>query len=137
AAGRVERRGARGTQRPAARGPAVLRQLGKEDHPHRHLYGRRQVHQRHHPRHTHDPHRRFERRLLDQIAGSRKESEMNRRKFLQTASVAPAAAGVTDFAAPAAGASLTTKIVRLNLKHTWTTPMSSSQYRDTLHTTYT
>ncbi len=28
------------------------------------------------------------------------------------------------------------KIVRLNLQHTWTTTMSSSQYRDTLHTTY-
>jgi L-alanine-DL-glutamate epimerase-like enolase superfamily enzyme len=33
--------------------------------------------------------------------------------------------------------SFTAQIVRLNLQHTWTTTMSSSQYRDTLHTTYT
>ncbi len=34
-------------------------------------------------------------------------------------------------------ASLQTKIVRLNLRHTWTTVMSSSDYRDTLQVTYT
>ena len=27
--------------------------------------------------------------------------------------------------------------MRLNLQHTWTTTMSSSEYRDTLHTSYT
>src|SRR5450759_5929929 len=63
-------------------------------------------------------------------------AEMNRRKFLKTACVAPAAASVA-LAAPAANATLSTKIVRLNLQHTWTTTMSSSQYRDTLHTTFT
>jgi L-Ala-D/L-Glu epimerase len=59
---------------------------------------------------------------------------MNRRKFLQTASAAPVAA----VAAPQKGAppTFTSKIVRLNLQHTWTTTMSSSQYRDVLHTTY-
>ena len=62
---------------------------------------------------------------------------MNRRKFLKTAAAAPAA-GASALAAPAgSAASLTTKIVRLNLQHTWTTTMSSSQYRDTLHTTFT
>jgi L-alanine-DL-glutamate epimerase-like enolase superfamily enzyme len=60
---------------------------------------------------------------------------MNRRKFLQTASAAPVAA----IAAPQKGTptTFTSKIVRLNLQHTWTTTMSSSQYRDVLHTTYT
>ena len=65
---------------------------------------------------------------------------MNRRNFLKTASVAPGAASAA-LAAPAppaaASAALTTKIVRLNLQHTWTTTMSSSAYRDTLHTTFT
>src|ERR1035437_8221697 len=61
---------------------------------------------------------------------------MNRRNFLKSASVAPAA-GAVALAAPAANATLATRIVRLNLQHTWTTTMSSSQYRDTLHTTYT
>src|ERR1035437_8820643 len=62
---------------------------------------------------------------------------MNRRTFLKTASVAPAA-GAVALAAPAAQvATLTTQIVRLNLQHTWTTTMSSSAYRDTLHTTFT
>jgi L-alanine-DL-glutamate epimerase-like enolase superfamily enzyme len=62
---------------------------------------------------------------------------MNRRKFLKTASVAPAAGSLALAAPAAAPASLSTKIVRLNLQHTWTTTMSSSQYRDTLHTTFT
>ena len=60
---------------------------------------------------------------------------MNRRKFLKTASAAPAA-GAVALAAPAANATLATRIVRLNLRHTWTTTMSSSAYRDTLHTTF-
>jgi len=33
-------------------------------------------------------------------------------------------------------AELETRILRLNLQHTWTTTMSSSQYRDTLHLAY-
>ena len=60
---------------------------------------------------------------------------MNRRDFV-TAGAMATAAGVTGGAA-AAPPSFTTKIVRLNLQHTWTTTMSSSQYRDTLHATYT
>src|SRR5437764_1318745 len=62
---------------------------------------------------------------------------MNRRKFLKTASAAPGAAALGSEAIAQIPATLTTKIVRLNLQHTWTTTMSSSQYRDTLHTTYT
>jgi L-alanine-DL-glutamate epimerase-like enolase superfamily enzyme len=58
---------------------------------------------------------------------------MNRRNFLRTAAVAPVAPAL---AAPA-GPSIETKIVRLNLQHMWTTTMSSSQYRDTLHVAYT
>jgi L-alanine-DL-glutamate epimerase-like enolase superfamily enzyme len=57
---------------------------------------------------------------------------MNRRNFLKTAAVAPVGS-----AAAAPGPSLETKILRLNLQHTWTTTMSSSQYRDTLHVAYT
>jgi L-Ala-D/L-Glu epimerase len=63
---------------------------------------------------------------------------MNRRGFCKSALMGPAAlSGALGGAASAAGgASLETRIVRLNLQHTWTTTMSSSQYRDTLHTTY-
>ena len=39
--------------------------------------------------------------------------------------------------APSAPPEVSAKIVRLNLRHTWTTTMSSSQYRDTLHSSYT
>src|ERR1019366_6588558 len=96
------------------------------------------IHRRHHPPGPDGAHRRPQRRLLDQTAGGRQETEMNRRKFLKTAAVAPASApGAVPLAAPAANAILATRIVRLNLQHTWTTTMSSSQYRDTLHTTYT
>jgi L-Ala-D/L-Glu epimerase len=52
---------------------------------------------------------------------------------MKTAAAVPAAAvNLHGASAP----SFTAKIVRLNLRHTWTTTMSSSQYRDTLHTTY-
>ena len=68
---------------------------------------------------------------------------MNRRGFCKSALLGPAAlggamSGISVSNASAAGsASLDTRILRLNLQHTWTTTMSSSQYRDTLHTTYT
>ena len=53
---------------------------------------------------------------------------MQRRSFLRAAcgAVASAATG-------AAPASVETEIVRLRLRHTWTTVMSSSDYRDTFH----
>jgi L-alanine-DL-glutamate epimerase-like enolase superfamily enzyme len=56
---------------------------------------------------------------------------MNRRGFLETA-----AAGAFS-ASCARPPRLETKIVRLNLRHAWTTAMSSSQYRDTLHVAFT
>ena len=59
---------------------------------------------------------------------------MNRRRFVQTAALAPVASALA--APPAGPPSLSTRIVRLNLQHTWTTTMSSSQYRDTLHVAY-
>ena len=68
---------------------------------------------------------------------------MNRRDWMKTMG---SAAVVTGAAAPVRGAvhplpaadnssssRLETEIVRLNLQHTWTTTMSSSAYRDTLH----
>jgi L-alanine-DL-glutamate epimerase-like enolase superfamily enzyme len=60
---------------------------------------------------------------------------MNRRNFVKAAAAAYPLG--RTLAAPAAGATLDARIVRLNLQHTWTTTMSSSQYRDTLHVAYT
>ena len=63
---------------------------------------------------------------------------MNRRGFCKSAILGPAAAAISGAPALAMGAAnLEARIVRLNLQYTWTTTMSSSQYRDTLHTTYT
>jgi L-alanine-DL-glutamate epimerase-like enolase superfamily enzyme len=63
---------------------------------------------------------------------------MNRRGFCKSAVLGPAAAAIGgDVAFASEGASFDARIVRLNLQHTWTTTMSSSQYRDTLHTAYT
>jgi L-alanine-DL-glutamate epimerase-like enolase superfamily enzyme len=59
---------------------------------------------------------------------------MNRRDFV---TIAAAASPLSRMAAPSGGAALEAKIIRLNLRHTWTTTMSSSQYRDTLHVSYT
>lgn len=46
-------------------------------------------------------------------------------------------AGGSALAAPAdTKATISADVVRLNLRHTWTTVMSSSDFRDTLHVTY-
>jgi len=60
---------------------------------------------------------------------------MKRRDFL-TAGAAMSAMSGMNAAGGAAAPAFTTSIMRLNLQHTWTTTMSSSQYRDTLHTAY-
>ncbi len=53
-------------------------------------------------------------------------------KALGAAAALPAGMG-----APVTGeATVGSKIVRLNLRHTWTTVMSSSEYRDTVHVRY-
>src|SRR5581483_1577077 len=62
---------------------------------------------------------------------------MNRRSFVKAAaSVSAAASAAHAVPEPPAVPTLDTRIVRLNLQHTWTTTMSSSQYRDTLHVAY-
>jgi L-Ala-D/L-Glu epimerase len=72
---------------------------------------------------------------LDAPAGGHQESEVNRRNFVKSAAAAYplSRASAAGSAAPA----MTAKIVRLNLQHTWTTTMSSSSYRDTMHVSYT
>ncbi len=70
---------------------------------------------------------------------------MNRRKWLKTAGVVGIGAGLPLARIPAqqaprsegsGSAKLETEVKRLNLRHTWTTTMSSSDYRDTLHVRY-
>jgi L-Ala-D/L-Glu epimerase len=58
---------------------------------------------------------------------------MNRRDWMKTAGLAPFAAGT----AATSPAKLDTRIVRLQLRHTWTTTMSSSEFRDNLYVHYT
>ncbi len=63
---------------------------------------------------------------------------MNRRDLLKTSALAAMAAELPRAAESGGGpARLETAIMRVNLKHTWTTTMSSSQYRDTLYVRYT
>ncbi len=54
---------------------------------------------------------------------------MNRRQFL----AAPAALPFVASGAAAAALAVDSKVVRLKLKHTWTTVMSSSDYRDNIY----
>ena len=67
---------------------------------------------------------------------------MNRREWMQSAGLLSAALAspLLDqrplWGAPS-GADLQTEVKRLKLRHTWTTTMSSSEYRDTLHVRYT
>ena len=60
---------------------------------------------------------------------------MTRRESLRLTGAALAAHALRG--AGPAGATLDPAIIRLNLKHKWTTVMSSSDYRDTLHLRYT
>lgn len=70
---------------------------------------------------------------------------MNRRDWLKGAGAAGLIAAMplemnasSPNKAPTSGkAQLTTELKRLNLRHTWTTTMSSSAYRDTVHLHYT
>ena len=70
---------------------------------------------------------------------------MKRRDLIKAAAAAPAVLLPAVHASPMPAspmpaspmpASLETKILRLNLQHTWTTTMSSSAWRDTLHVAY-
>jgi L-alanine-DL-glutamate epimerase-like enolase superfamily enzyme len=70
---------------------------------------------------------------------------MQRRKWLKATAAAAAAAAVpfdrlahaAEVVAAGGPATIRTEVVRLNLKHTWTTTMSSSTYRDVLFVRYT
>jgi L-alanine-DL-glutamate epimerase-like enolase superfamily enzyme len=59
---------------------------------------------------------------------------VKRRELFKTAAAAGLAGPIQ--AAPTWAAKLEAEILRLKLKHTWTTVMSSSDYRDTLHVRY-
>jgi L-alanine-DL-glutamate epimerase-like enolase superfamily enzyme len=62
---------------------------------------------------------------------------VKRREFFQTTiATIPLLAGAPQGRAQQR-ATVATDIIRLKLKHTWTTVMSSSDYRDTLHVRYT
>jgi L-Ala-D/L-Glu epimerase len=83
---------------------------------------------------------------MDHAAGGGSEGEVthdsiNRREMLKLAGVAGAGAmfGAPAFAADSAAAGKTEVecgLTRLMLRHTWTTTMSSSQYRDTVRFQY-
>ena len=61
---------------------------------------------------------------------------MNRRNWIRTAAIGASAAALPLDAAPDTRATIETEVVRLKLQHTWTTVMSSSDFRDTLHLRY-
>lgn len=63
---------------------------------------------------------------------------MNRRDWLKMAGAAGVAIALPkqSIAAASAARSLEAEIVRINLRHTWTTTMSASSYRDTIHVRY-
>src|SRR5687768_9680649 len=62
---------------------------------------------------------------------------MNRRDWMRAAGMAAPAWLAAAPPSPPADSAIEAEIVRLKLRHTWTTTMSSSEYRDTLHFRYT
>jgi L-alanine-DL-glutamate epimerase-like enolase superfamily enzyme len=56
--------------------------------------------------------------------------EVRRRDWIKTLGLAPALGGGAETAV------IEAQIVRLRLRHTWTTTMSSSEFRDTVHVAY-
>ena len=62
---------------------------------------------------------------------------LSRRRFFQTAGAVVVLPLLEGRVTPQAGSAVDTEIVRLRLRHTWTTTMSSSEYRDNLHVRYT
>jgi L-alanine-DL-glutamate epimerase-like enolase superfamily enzyme len=63
---------------------------------------------------------------------------VNRRDVLKTAGIAAASTGYAHGAVTGnSRVKFETEIKRVNLRHTWTTTMSSSQYRDTIYARYT
>jgi L-alanine-DL-glutamate epimerase-like enolase superfamily enzyme len=61
---------------------------------------------------------------------------MKRRDLMKRGILAGTATWLAKPAAAGGSSTLETEIVRLGLRHTWTTTMSSSEYRDTLHVRY-
>jgi L-Ala-D/L-Glu epimerase / N-acetyl-D-glutamate racemase len=80
---------------------------------------------------------------MDEAADCSPEGEMNRRDLLKLSATAAAALPFANSmeamadATTGVRAKFETQVVRLNLQHMWTTTMSSSAYRDTLHVRYT
>jgi L-alanine-DL-glutamate epimerase-like enolase superfamily enzyme len=77
------------------------------------------------------------------LAGPRRAPSPRESETAKPAESGPAAdrapeAGAAPRAhsAPASDAALAAEVVRLHLRHTWTTTMSSSEHRDTLHVRY-
>ena len=63
---------------------------------------------------------------------------MNRRDLLRSTGIAAMSATLARSATTTGRpAKFETEIMRVNLRHTWTTTMSSSQYRDTIYARYT
>ena len=62
---------------------------------------------------------------------------MNRRSWMKSALALPAAVGHALPPAGAGKAKIETRVTRLMLRHTWTTTMSSSQYREVIQLDYT
>jgi L-alanine-DL-glutamate epimerase-like enolase superfamily enzyme len=65
------------------------------------------------------------------------EAEVRRRDLWKAAAAGALGPALGRASTGAGPARIETRIIRLNLKHTWTTVMSSSDFRDTLHVSYT
>jgi L-alanine-DL-glutamate epimerase-like enolase superfamily enzyme len=65
------------------------------------------------------------------------ETPMNRREWLSSLAALGAGAALPRLEAAQARSNVETRVVRWKLRHTWTTVMSSSQYRDNLYVKFT
>ena len=130
-AGDMAGRRSRRSRAPGARRSTVFRRV--EGHPHRHVHRQWPVYQRDHARAPGGADQRSRRPVLVKTISRCQENQVKRRDLFKAlgsgAVAAPVLAG--------APSTIESKVVRLKLRHTWTTVMSSSDYRDTVHLRYT
>src|SRR3954453_22740536 len=122
------RSGCRRAQTSSRRRPAVLWKLSPTHHAYGHVHRAREVYPRHNQWPPWGPDQPAQRSALDQVAGGLPKGKMKRREWFKAAGLVGAALMLpaNDVLAESGASEWRSEIIRLKLRHSWTTTMSSS-----------